>query len=104
VPRWAEIGGQSQLLQRINDAESRPRLIAEMEQNLKRRGGAESLLIVDSRDRQYVGKRLNQIRPRDEQDAGRSRARNHQERGRRGVASFNMNEKDIRRFMKESSS
>ena len=31
VPRWAEVGGRSQLVQRINDAETRPRLIADME-------------------------------------------------------------------------
>src|SRR5262249_25431019 len=34
VPRWAEVGGQSELLQRINNSDSRPRLMAEMEQNL----------------------------------------------------------------------
>jgi N-acyl-D-aspartate/D-glutamate deacylase len=101
VPRWAEIGGQSQLLQRVNDAESRPRLIAEMEQNLKRRGGAESLLIVDSRDRQYVGKRLNQIAHEMNKTPVEAALEIIKNAGGAGVASFNMNEKDIRRFMKE---
>src|SRR5437773_26991 len=30
VPRWAEVGGQRELVQRISDAQVRPRLIAEM--------------------------------------------------------------------------
>lgn len=101
VPRWAEIGGQSQLLQRINDAEKRQRLVAEMEQNLKRRGGAESLLIIDSRDRQYVGKRLNQIAQEMNKTPVEAALEIIKNAGGAGVASFNMNEKDIRRFMKD---
>lgn len=101
VPRWAEIGGQGQLIQRINDSESRPRLIAEMEQNLKRRGGAESLLIIDSRDRQYVGKRLNQIAQEMKKTPVEAALEIIKNAGGAGVASFNMNEKDIRRFMKD---
>lgn len=101
VPRWAEIGGQSQLLQRINEAETRPRLIAEMEENLRRRGGAESLLIVDSRDRQYVGQRLNQIAQAMNKTPVEAALEIIKTAGGAAVASFNMNEKDIRRFMKE---
>src|SRR5581483_3433071 len=40
VPRWAEAGGNAELLKRIDDPQVRPKLIAEMEANLKRRGGA----------------------------------------------------------------
>src|SRR5882762_3011191 len=61
IPRWAEVGGRSELLKRIDDAQVRPRLLTEMEENLRGRGGAESLLIVDARDRTLIGKRLNQI-------------------------------------------
>jgi len=101
VPRWAEIGGQSQLLQRIDDAATTPRLIAEMEQNLKRRGGAESLLIIDSRDRQYVGKRLNQIAREMNKTPVEAALEIIKHAGGAGVASFNMNQQDIRRFMKD---
>ena len=101
VPRWAEIGGQSRLLERIQDAETRPRLIAEMEQNLKRRGGAESLLIIDSRDHQYVGKRLNQIAQEMNKTPVEAALEIIKNAGGAGVASFNMSEKDIRRFMKD---
>ncbi len=101
VPRWAEVGGQRELEQRIGDATVRPRLIAEMEQNLKRRGGPESLLIVDCRDRQYVGKRLNQIATEMNKTPVEAALEIIKSVGGAGVASFNMNEKDIRRFMKE---
>jgi len=101
VPRWAEVGGQSQLLQRINDSEARARLLTEMEQNLKRRGGAESLLIVDCRDHQYVGKRLSQIALEMNKTPVEAALEIIKNAGGAGVASFNMNEKDIRRFMKE---
>ena len=99
VPRWAEVGGRAELLKRIDD--SRPRLLSEMEENLKRRGGAESLLVTDARDGQLVGKKLSEI----------ANARNKSpvetaleliKLGNIGVASFNMNEKDIERFMKQS--
>jgi N-acyl-D-amino-acid deacylase len=101
VPRWAEVGGRAELIKRIDDSEVRPRLLAEMEVNLKRRGGAESLLITDARDPQLVGKKLSEI----------AKARNKSPvevaleliRSRDlAVASFNMNERDIERFMKQS--
>src|SRR5436309_1283278 len=57
IPRWAEVGGRSELLKRIGDPQIRPRLLAEMENNLKRRGGADSLLVTDARDKQLVGKK-----------------------------------------------
>ncbi|HYW71830.1 MAG TPA: amidohydrolase family protein [Pyrinomonadaceae bacterium] len=101
VPRWAEVGGQSQLVQRINNAEIRPRLITEMQENLRRRGGADSLLIVDARDPQYVGKRLNQIAQQMNKTPVEAALEIIKTSGDAGVASFNMNEKDIRRFMKE---
>src|SRR5882724_563092 len=44
VPRWAEVGGRGELVKRLNDPQIRPRLLTEMQDNLKRRGGAESLL------------------------------------------------------------
>src|SRR5260370_40944026 len=61
IPRWAEVGGRRELLKRIDDPQIRPRLISEMEANLKGRGGADSLLIADSPNREFVGKRLDTI-------------------------------------------
>ncbi len=101
IPRWAEVGGQSMLVQRINDAESRQRVIAEMQENLKRRGGAESLLITDARDRKLIGKRLSDIARETNQTPVEAALDIIKRVGGAGVASFNMNEQDIRRFMKD---
>ena len=101
IPRWAEVGGRAELLKRIDDPQVRPKLIAEMTENLRGRGGAESLLIVDARDRTLVGKRLNQIAQEMNKTAVEAALDVIKNVGGAGVASFNMNEKDIRRFMKE---
>ena len=101
VPRWAEVGGQSELLQRINDSESRSRLIAEMQENLKRRGGADSLLIIDTRDRTLVGKRLSEIARAMNETPVEAALDIIKTSGGAGVASFNMSDRDIDRFMKD---
>src|SRR5215831_5716083 len=101
IPRWAEVGGRAELLKRIDDPQVRPKLIAEMTENLRGRGGAESMLIVDSRDRQFVGKRLNQIAQEMNQTPVEAALAIIKNAGGAGIASFNMNENDIRRFMKE---
>ena len=100
VPRWAEVGGRRELLKRIDDPEIRPRLIKEMEENLKGRGGAESLLIADSPNREFVGKRLNLIAQQMNKTPVEA-ALELIKAGTSGAISFNMNEKDVRRFMKE---
>ena len=55
VPRWAQDGGRPALLRRFDDASLAARLHADMAENLRRRGGAGSLLITEG---QYRGKRL----------------------------------------------
>jgi len=101
VPRWAEVGGHSELLKRIDDPQTRPRLTAEMEANLKRRGGAESLLITSGRDKTLIGKTLGAIAKQRNKTPVEA-ALEIIKAGGAGVASFNMNEKDIENFMKQS--
>lgn len=100
VPRWAEVGGRGEFLARATNPEVIPRLLAEMEANLKKRGGAETLLVTDARDRSLVGKRLSQIAKETNQSAVAA-ALELIKQGNVGVASFNMNASDIARFMKQ---
>ncbi|MFN2455023.1 MAG: amidohydrolase family protein [Pyrinomonadaceae bacterium] len=100
VPRWAEVGGNAQLLERIDDPAVRPRLITEMEVNLKRRGGAEFLLITSGRDRSLIGKTLGAI-ARERKQTPVETALEIVKAGGAGVASFNMNERDIENFMRQ---
>ena len=100
VPRWAEVGGNSELLKRIGDPAVRPRLVQEMQENLKRRGGPDSLLIISGRDRSLIGKRLGAIaaeRKETPVDAAFQIIQN----GGAGVASFNMQDSDIENFMRQ---
>jgi len=100
VPRWAEVGGRRELLKRIDDPQIRARLIREMEDNLKGRGGANSLQIADSPNREFVGKRLEVIASQMNKTPVEA-ALELIKLGSSGVISFNMNESDIQGFMKE---
>ena len=100
VPRWAEAGGNAALLSRIDDPSVRPRLVREMEENLKRRGGADSLLIISGSDRSLIGKRLAAIAA-EKHESPVAAALEIVKKGGAGVASFNMNEADIENFMRQ---
>jgi len=101
VPRWAEAGGNAELLKRIKDPEVRPRLLVEMEANLKRRNGAEAILITRSRDRELVGKTLGAIAQQWKKSPVEA-ALDIVANGGAGIASFNMSESDIEYFMKQN--
>jgi len=100
VPRWAEARGNNALLERIADASVRPRLVQEMEANLKRRGGADKLLIISGRDRSLIGKTLLAI-ANEKKESPVEAALEIIKSGGAGVASFNMSEPDIENFMKQ---
>jgi N-acyl-D-amino-acid deacylase len=100
VPRWAEVGGRTELIKRIDDPQVRPRLLAEMEVNLKRRGGAQSLLVTDPGAGQLLGRRLAEIAK--VQNVSPVEAALELIKARDlSVASFNMDERDIERFMRQ---
>jgi N-acyl-D-amino-acid deacylase len=98
LPRWAEAGGRDSLRARVADPATRARLVAEMETNMRRRGGASTLLISSSRDTSILGQRLDAI--------ARARGLSPVEAGLQiilagdaSVASFNMKDSDIEKFM-----
>ncbi len=96
VPPWAMANGQMQ--HSLVDPAVHARLVAEMTENLKRRGGAETLLMTSSRDTSIVGKTLAEIaaaRKESPVDAAIEIVRN----GDSSIASFNMKESDIEAFM-----
>jgi N-acyl-D-aspartate/D-glutamate deacylase len=83
----------------VNDPPTRAKLVTDMTENLRRRGGAQALLITSTRDTSILGRTLEQV----------ATARNVSPveaaiqivvAGDASVASFNMNEKDIEAFMK----
>jgi N-acyl-D-aspartate/D-glutamate deacylase len=98
LPRWAEAGGRDSLRARLSSPAMRTRIETEMRDNLRRRGGAASLLITSRGDTSIAGKNLEQIAAARRTDAI-SAAIEILLRGGPSVASFNMNEADIERFM-----
>jgi N-acyl-D-aspartate/D-glutamate deacylase len=100
LPRWAEVGGRDSLRTRLTDPASRVRIVAEMERNLVRRGGAASLLITSSRDTSLMGKTLERIAA----ERGVSPIQAAVDivlAGGASVASFNMAERDVETFMRQ---
>lgn len=98
LPRWAEAGGRDSLKARLTTPAVKAKVTAEMTENLRRRGGAESLLITEG---QWRGKRLSEVATATKAspiDAAVTIIL----AGDAPVASFNMNDTDIDRFMAQS--
>ncbi|HEY5712749.1 MAG TPA: amidohydrolase family protein, partial [Allosphingosinicella sp.] len=95
VPRWAHDGGRAALLRRFDDPSVIARLRADMTENLRRRGGPESLLITEG---QYRGKRLAEVaRAMGVEPVAAAIAIIRVDDT--SVASFNQTEEDIAAFM-----
>jgi N-acyl-D-aspartate/D-glutamate deacylase len=101
IPRWAENGGREALLKRLDDPVQLEKIKTEMRDNMRRRGGAESMLLI-SANQPWTGKNLAEMGKTwnvEPIDAGIRIIK----AGRNGgsVASFNMTEADIAAFMKQ---
>ncbi|MAU15904.1 MAG: amidohydrolase [Muricauda sp.] len=100
VPRWAESGGKDSLFVRYQNPKYKEQILKETRKNIGRRGGPETLLVVQSPNPDFVGKTLLEI----------SEALNMKpeetvykvlEAGYIKIASFNMTPYDIANFMDE---
>lgn len=111
LPRWAVDGGDAALIQRLDDPAMLVRIRADMAENMRRRGGAASLLLI-SEGFEWTGKTLEnlarvwKVDPRDAalriiRDSIAGRAAGRQGRGT-GVASFNMAQVDVDLLMQQS--
>ncbi len=98
LPRWVEEGGNAAMRKRLTDPELHDQIVREMTDNMRRRGGAASLLMVSTRVPGILGKTLEEIA----KERGKDPIETAIEiilAGGSSVASFNMEEKDIRKFM-----
>ncbi|MBI3405321.1 MAG: D-aminoacylase [Acidobacteria bacterium] len=107
LPPDVQAEPRDSFLSRVADPTKRAKLLADMEVNLKRRGGAHSMLFTSPAIKEIFGKRLDEV----------AKAKNlggveaaleiitdaYKNNGGNGlaIASFNMNEDDVARFMKE---
>jgi N-acyl-D-amino-acid deacylase len=101
LPSWSVDRGRPALLQRLADPARLEEILGAMRENLRRRGGADSLLLTAT-DTPWTGKTLAHVA----RSLGLEPVRAAIELIRAGeietdVASFNMVESDIRAFMRQ---
>ncbi|WP_251566788.1 amidohydrolase family protein [Erythrobacter sp. 3-20A1M] len=105
LPRWAVDGGGSALLARLAEPETAARIRNEMEENLRRRGGAKSLLLT-APARPWTGRTLAQyaaVQGSDPVDTALAIIAQVVREGGSGteVASFNMAPEDVELLMQQ---
>jgi N-acyl-D-amino-acid deacylase len=100
IPRWAEVGGRSELLKRIQGPE-RERLAADIRRNFQRRGGADKLVISLYRpDAALEGQTLAAV-AQAMHKAPEEAAMDLLLKGDAGLVSFNMADGDIELIMRQ---
>ncbi len=107
VPGWALDGGYARMIARFDDAATLPRIKAAMSENLRRRGGAASMLLTSAKQ-PWTGKTLAQMAALwrlSPIDAAIRILRVPDRDGTApagvGVASFNMVDRDVDLIMKQ---
>jgi N-acyl-D-aspartate/D-glutamate deacylase len=100
IPRWVQAGGE--MRDRLENPELAPKIKKEIAENIARRGGPESLVIVSyPKNRDYDSKSLLEISQMMEKSAVET-AIYLVLNGSPSVISFNMQESDMEYFMKRS--
>ena len=107
VPRWAVDGGYRAMLGRFDDPATLTRIKAEMRENLRRRGGADSILLT-AQGQPWTGRTLAQMGTTwglDPVDASIRILRVANAKGDGpagvGIASFNMADRDVDLIMRQ---
>ena len=100
VSKKYQLGGIEALRERLSDSAKRRTLLEDIAININRRGGPNSLLLVETEDPQWSGLRLDAVAAALKVDPAEAAARLITE-GQARVVSFNMTEGDIKTFMRE---
>ena len=98
VPSDVRAGGYQQYSKRLQDPALLPEIRAGIAENIRRRGGPESFLMVQGEVPEIIGKTLKELSEEQGKDPVTVVIENVL-KGSVGIASFNMNEKDIEHFM-----
>lgn len=103
LPRWAQAGGRDSLQARIADPAMREKILVAMRDNLRRRGGDTTLLLINggANAQPYIGKYLSQVAAEMKMPPSETALELIRRGIDMGVASFNMNERDVETFMKD---
>lgn len=99
-PNWARAGGTEKMIKRIDDEVTGQLIRTEMKDNLRRRGGASSLLITRSGTPEWIGQTLEDLSKEWRIEPIEAAIKIIKE-GDASVASFNMTEEDIALLMSQ---
>jgi len=101
VPRWAQVGGDSALVERIDSPTERERLATDLAENLDRRGGADRIQFRRHRaDPSVEGRTLAAVAAERGIDPVTT-ALDMLRAGGATIVSFNMHDDDVERFMRQ---
>lgn len=98
--RWVMADDYQAFQRRLKDPELLPRIREEMKENLRKRGGPSSLLIISCKNSDWVGKNLEEL-AKEIKDSPIDVALEIIRNGNAGVASFNMKDADLENFMQQ---
>jgi len=98
MPKWVMADSQQAFHQRLNQKDLAEQLNLEITENIRRRGGPDSLYITEFKDESLVGLNLQQVSEIKKLSVVETAIKMIQE-GDVRVASFNMSPKDVEKFM-----
>lgn len=98
MPKWVMADSTEAFYKRLNDPKLTDKLRSEITENIRRRGGPESLLITAFKNQELVGLTLAELANKRSVDPTTAAIQLVQE-GDVRVASFNMSPQDVEKFM-----
>jgi N-acyl-D-amino-acid deacylase len=101
IPRWAEAGGGEAMLARFRSFENKGRLLTEITENIRKRGGAERLVFSESENPSYEGLSLKAFAETLLISEAEAVLAILEEEPGLGVISHNMVEEDLKHFMQQ---
>ncbi len=103
IPQEIKAGGNEVYLARLNNPDLRDKLLIDVAENLRRRGGADKVLIINGQigRPEWIGKTLKELATQNNISAVEM-AIEIARKGNAKIASFNMNEDDVINFMSQS--
>ena len=101
IPRWAEDGGYDKLLERFEDKSFQDSLKTGIEENIRRRGGPETLIFSAAKNDKLNGLSLNEIAENWNINPTEAVIKALKADGEIRVVSYNMTDEDLNLFMKQ---
>lgn len=101
IPRWAEDGGYNSLLKRFKDKSLQDSLQAGIKENIRRRGGPETLIFSSAEDEKLNGLSLKEIAGNWNITPTKAVIKALKADGEIRVVSYNMTDEDLSLFMRQ---